>query len=212
VRFRELSIPGAFVVEGDPRRDNRGSFARTFCAKEFAERGLDVRVAQCNVSRTPNKGTIRGLHFQKAPHEENKLVRCVKGKVWDVIVDLREDSPGFGKWEAIVLHEDADRAMYIPAGVAHGFQTMSEEVLMSYQMSTAYAPESATGVRWDDPYFGISWPLPNPTISARDRDFPLFVSSRDSGLSLPPAVVPCSIRPISFAGASLPPQSFRKAS
>lgn len=214
MRFRELSIPGAFVIEGDPRRDNRGSFARTFCAREFRERGLDVRVAQCNVSRTANKGTIRGMHFQRAPHEEAKLIRCLKGKVWDVLLDLREDSSGFGRWEAIVLHEDSDRAMYVPAGVAHGFQTMSDEVLLHYQMSLPYAPEASTGVRWDDPYFGISWPLPNATISAKDRNFPLYVSSRDSGLSLP-AAARCSIRPINFSGATRsirPPESLRVAS
>ncbi len=182
MRFRELSIPGAFVVEGDPRRDGRGSFARAFCAREFAERGLDVRVSQCSVSRTAQKATIRGMHYQRPPHEEAKLVRCLAGKVWDVILDLREGSPAFGRWEGIMLSEDADRAMYIPPGVAHGFQTMTEDVVLYYQMSAPHALEASAGVRWDDPYFGISWPIPNPVLSPRDRELPLYRAARDSGL------------------------------
>ncbi len=182
MRFRETSIKGAYVVEAEPRRDGRGSQTRAYCSRSFAERGLDARVSQCSVSRTAKRSTIRGMHLARAPFEEAKLVRCLTGKIFDVILDLREDSSTFGRWEGFILREDDDRSIYVPNGVAHGFQTLSNDVVMYYQMTTAVSPECSWGVRFDDPYFGISWPLPNPIVSQRDRDFAFFRPTRDSGI------------------------------
>ena len=174
MRFTATPLSGAFVIELDLLEDERGSFARSFCARGFEANGLDGRVVQCNVSFNRRLGTLRGMHFQAKPHEEAKLVRCTRGAALDVIVDLREDSPTHLQWFAAELTAENRRAMYVPVGFAHGFQTLVDDTELFYQMSEFYYPELARGVRWDDPAFGIRWPLENPVLSPRDRSYPLL--------------------------------------
>ena len=170
--FTETAIEGAFLIEPERLEDERGFFARTFCQREFAARGLSTRLAQCSVSFNRRTGTVRGMHYSVAPHAEEKLVRCTRGRVFDVLLDLRPDSPTFRRWTAVTLAADDHRMVYVPAGVAHGFQTLEPESEVFYQMSEFYAPECARGVRWDDPAFGIEWPPAERTISERDRRYP----------------------------------------
>jgi dTDP-4-dehydrorhamnose 3,5-epimerase len=174
MKFTPQSIPGAFVVEGVGHSDERGTFSRAFCGQLFEAQGLDPRVAQTSVSRTHRRGTIRGMHWQAAPFEEAKLVRCLAGEVWDVMLDLRPTSPLFGCWQAVLLQAHGERAVYIPAGVAHGFQTQTPDVILYYQMSVPFAPEASRGVRFDDPDLAIAWPLPEPLVSPKDRALPLW--------------------------------------
>lgn len=172
--FRPLGLPGAFVVEPEPVVDERGFFARTWCRREFEARGLRADLAQCSVSFSTHRGTLRGLHYQVGPHAEAKLVRCTRGAVWDVIVDLRPDSPTFTAHRAVVLDDAARRMVYVPEGVAHGFLTLADDTEVFYQISAFHHPEAARGVRWDDPAFSIAWPEPPRVISERDRRFPDF--------------------------------------
>lgn len=172
--FLDTAIPGVFVLETEPMVDERGLFARVYCAEEFARRELCTTYAQCSVSCNTSAGSLRGMHYQAAPHGEVKLVRCTAGVIFDVVLDLREDSPAFLRWEAVVLSAENRRQLYIPEGVAHGFQTMADETEVFYQISTPFRPEAARGVRWDDPAFGISWPDAPSVISERDRSFPDF--------------------------------------
>ena len=167
-------LAGAYVVELDRLEDERGFFARTFCAEEFRRAGLVPAVSQCSVSFNKRRGTLRGLHYQAAPHEETKLVRCTQGAVWDVIVDLREGSATRCRWHAVELSAENRRAFYIPAGFAHGFQTLREDSELLYMMDVPYHGPSARGVAWDDPAFGIQWPLAEPFMSDRDRAFEPF--------------------------------------
>ena len=169
--FSETAVPGAFVVEPERLEDERGFFARIWCAREFAERGLDARLAQCSVSVSERKGTLRGLHYQAAPHAETKLVRCTRGAIYDVIVDLRVESPAFLRHVALELSAADRRMLYVPEGVAHGFQTLADDTEVFYQISEFHHPESARGVRWDDPACAISWPLA-VTVSPRDAAWP----------------------------------------
>jgi dTDP-4-dehydrorhamnose 3,5-epimerase len=176
VRLRETPIPGAWVVEPDLLGDERGWFARTFDAALLAERGIEFEVVQANASFNAQAGTLRGLHLQAEPHGEPKLVRCVRGAIWDVAVDLRRDSPAFRRWHAVELTADNRLAYLLPSGVAHGFQTLTADCEVHYLMGHRHVPEAATGVRWDDPAFAIEWP-PAPagrTISGRDRAYPDF--------------------------------------
>jgi dTDP-4-dehydrorhamnose 3,5-epimerase len=173
VKFAETPLAGAFVVEIEPLKDERGLFARSFCRKEFEAHGLDPAVAQCNVSHNVKRGTLRGLHYQAPPYEEAKLVRCTRGAIWDVIVDLREGSKTRLQWFAAELSADNHRALYVPRGFAHGFQTLADDSEVFYQMSEFYRPDGARGIRWNDPSIGIRWPLAEPILSARDRDLPL---------------------------------------
>jgi dTDP-4-dehydrorhamnose 3,5-epimerase len=175
--FQETSLPGAFVIEPERFEDERGFFARTWCRREFAQRGLSVELAQCNTSFNTKKGTLRGMHFQVAPHAEIKLVRCTRGAIYDAIIDLRPDSPAYRRWFAVELTAENLRQLYIPAGFAHGFQTLADGSEVFYQMSEFYHPDSARGVRWDDPALGIIWPLPVSVISPRDRTYPLLETS-----------------------------------
>jgi len=172
--FTETPIKDAWLVEVKRLEDERGFFARSFCRQEFQERGLDPRLAQSNVSFNAKRGTLRGLHYQAAPHEEAKLVRCTQGAIWDVVVDLRRESPSFKRWHGVELTAENRRALYVPGGCAHGFQTLSDDAEILYLMSEFYHPESARGLPWDDPAFGIRWPLADPILSARDRDFAPF--------------------------------------
>lgn len=175
VTFTETKLKGAFVIEPERLEDERGFFARTWCQKEFQEHGLNSRLRQCNISYNKKKGTLRGMHYQVAPHEEAKLIRCTQGAIYDVIVDLRRDLPTFMHYAAVILTEDNRKALYVPEGLAHGFQTLTDDTEVLYQMSEFYAPECSRGVRWDDPAFVIEWPPANRTISERDRSYPDFI-------------------------------------
>lgn len=172
--FRELNLPGAFVLEPERIEDERGFFARAFCREELAAHGLDPTVAQCSLSFNRRRGTLRGMHYQAAPAEEAKLVRCVRGAIHDVIIDVRPASPTLGRHAAARLDADNRLALYVPPGFAHGFQTLEDDTELYYQMSAAYAPEHARGFRHDDPELGIAWPLPVSVISERDRTLPRF--------------------------------------
>jgi dTDP-4-dehydrorhamnose 3,5-epimerase len=173
----QTPIDGAWVVAPEPIEDERGLFARTFCAEEFAARGLDVRVAQCNTSFNARAGTLRGLHYQADPHGEAKLVRCTQGAIYDVAVDLRPGSPSFRRWFGVELTAATRHAFFIPEGCAHGFQTLQDASEVLYQMSTPYVPGAGRGVRWDDPAFGVTWPEPpagGRTMADRDAAYPDF--------------------------------------
>ena len=172
MKFLPTPLAGAYLIELEQLDDERGFFARSFCQNEFRAHGLDPVVAQCNVSFNRKRGTLRGLHYQAEPHAEAKLVRCTRGAVWDVIVDFRKGSPTWRKWHAVELTAENRRALYIPKGFAHGFQTLEDDSEVLYQMSEFYHPESARGVRWDDRTLAIRWPIKDAVISPRDRAFP----------------------------------------
>lgn len=172
MKFTPASLPGAWLIEPEPREDERGWFARSWCAREFAEHGLDSSLAQCNISFNRSRGTLRGMHFQKPPHTEAKLVRCTAGAIFDVIIDLRQESPAYLQWAGYELSSSNHYMLYIPAGLAHGFQILTDEAEVFYQMSEFYYPGSGSGVRWNDPAFGIEWPLPVDQISDQDRNWP----------------------------------------
>ncbi len=167
-----LAIPGAFLVEIEPHSDDRGFFARTFCAHEFEAAGLESRFVQTSLSFNPRRGTLRGLHFQAAPHGEAKIVRSVRGTIHDLLVDLRPDSPEFRRPVAVELAADRRNAVYVPSGVAHGFLTLTDDCEVHYAMSEFFVAEAARGVRWDDPAFGIVLPEPVRVISERDSGYP----------------------------------------
>jgi dTDP-4-dehydrorhamnose 3,5-epimerase len=179
VNVVHTELPGMVVVELEPLSDERGSFARTFDAELFAAQGLDPRVAQCNTSYNARAGTLRGLHYQLAPHEEGKLVRCTRGRIFDVAVDLRPDSPAHRRWVGLELDGEGVLSVFIPAGCAHGFQTLLDGSEVHYQMTAPYDPRAARGVRWDDPAFAIRWPEPpgpERIVAARDRAFPDYTA------------------------------------
>lgn len=172
--FKETPLAGAFVLEAERIEDERGFFARSYSREEFAVHGLDPEIAQCSISYNHRRGTLRGMHFQTAPFEEVKLVRCTRGSIWDVIVDIRTGSPTRGQCFAVVLSAEARNALYIPKGFAHGFITLEDAAEVFYQISASYSAEHARGYRWDDPTFAIPWPEPATVISERDRNLPLF--------------------------------------
>jgi dTDP-4-dehydrorhamnose 3,5-epimerase len=172
MRFVETPLAGLLVVEIEPIADERGFFARSYCDRTFREAGLNSDWPQTNVSRNLRRGTLRGLHYQRPPHEEVKLVRCTRGGMFDVAVDLRADSASRGRWHAVELTEDNHRALYLPAGFAHGFQSLVDGTEVLYQMGAEYHAELAGGVRWNDPTLAIDWPIETPAISARDAALP----------------------------------------
>ncbi|HEX8843687.1 MAG TPA: dTDP-4-dehydrorhamnose 3,5-epimerase [Pyrinomonadaceae bacterium] len=175
MRFTETKLKGAFILDPERFEDERGFFARTWSPREFAEHGLDAALAECNISFNTRKDTLRGMHFQRTPHEQAKLVRCTAGAIHDVIIDLRPASPTFKQWVGVELTAENRLMLYVPEGFAHGFQTLEDGSEVFYQMSSPYVPESASGVRWDDPAFGIEWPpAPERIINARDRQYPDF--------------------------------------
>jgi dTDP-4-dehydrorhamnose 3,5-epimerase len=174
MQFHEVGIAGAYLIEPERVVDERGFFARTWCRQEFAERGLDTSVFQSGVAYNRRRGTLRGLHFQVAPYEETKLVRCTRGAIYDVLLDLRSDSATFGRWHAVELTAENRHELHIPRGVAHGYLTLCDDCEIFYQISAAYQPSAAGGVRWDDPAFGIEWPDDPQIISERDASFPLW--------------------------------------
>jgi dTDP-4-dehydrorhamnose 3,5-epimerase len=175
VKFAATALAGAFIIDIERLPDERGFFARTFCRDEFAAHGLRTEFVQCNTSFNERRGTLRGMHFQREPHAEAKLVRCTRGAIHDVIVDLRPESATYCRWVAVELSADNERMLYVPEGVAHGFQTLADASEVFYQMAAMYRPESAAGVRWNDPAFAIRWPLPDPVVSARDAGYGDFV-------------------------------------
>ncbi len=174
MKFTETKIAGVFVIELERHEDDRGWFARAWCREEFSAHGLPTDLAQTNLSHNTQLGTVRGMHFQTAPHAEVKLVRCVAGVVHDVALDLRSESATFKQSFATELSADNGRAVFLPKGIAHGFQTLTDDSTLFYQMSAPYAPESASGVRWDDAAFQIEWPIAEAIVCDRDAAFPDF--------------------------------------
>ncbi len=172
--FAETNLKGAFLVEPEKIDDERGFFARTFCQEEFKAHGLNPRFVQCNISFSKKRGTLRGMHYQLPPQAEAKLVRCARGSIYDVIIDLRSDSSTFKQWIAVELTAEDRRMLYIPGMFAHGLMTLEDDTEVFYQMSQFYKPESAQGIRWDDPSFGIKWPQPPTIMSKKDRAYPDF--------------------------------------
>ncbi len=190
--FKETTIKGVYTIDLERRADERGYFARTYCREEFARRGIACDIVQSSISCNPKRGTFRGMHYQRKPYAEKKLVSCMQGAVYDVVVDLRPDSPTHRRWLAVVLSlsdfafsshvsplTSHASGIFIPEGCAHGFQTLTDDALVLYQMSEFYHPESAAGVRWDDPAFGIRWPFPPAVVSEKDRSYE-FVIPADS--------------------------------
>jgi dTDP-4-dehydrorhamnose 3,5-epimerase len=174
MKFAETRLKGAFIIEPERQEDERGFFARTWCKEEFKRNGLNSRLVQCSISFNKKKGTLRGMHYQVEPHQEAKLVRCTRGSIYDVIIDLRPGSDTFKQWLAVELTSESRKMLYAPEGFAHGFQTLGDNTEVFYQMSELYRPEGAKGVRWDDPAFGILWPEADRIISDRDIAFPDF--------------------------------------
>ena len=173
--FEESSLPGAYVIGLERREDDRGFFARTFCANEFADRGLETGLVQANMSWNPKQGTLRGMHFQRPPHAEVKVIRATRGAIYDVIIDLREDSPTYKRWFGVELTEGNRTALYVPKGFAHGCQTLVPDTEVHYLVTEFYTPDAEGGVRWDDPAFGVEWPDPvNALLSPKDAAWPDF--------------------------------------
>lgn len=176
MRFNPIGLQDAWLIALDPARDRRGFFARTFCVNEFRARGLETHFPQHSLSCSYSKGTLRGMHFQRAPYCETKLVRCLNGAIWDVIIDLRPDSRTFRQWRGFELTAENQHQLYIPKGFAHGFQALSDNAQVNYLISELYVPDAASGVRYDDPAFAIAWPLPVSVISEKDLQWPRFLS------------------------------------
>jgi dTDP-4-dehydrorhamnose 3,5-epimerase len=187
MRFVETALAGAYVIELELREDDRGFNARTWCEREFREQGLTARLAQANVIFNRDKGTLRGMHYQVAPHAESKLFRVTRGAIHDVIIDLRPDSPTYEEWAAFELTQDSYRMLYVPESFAQGFQTLEDDTEVVYQVSERYAPEFERGIRHDDPAFAIEWPLEVEVISEKDAHWPDY--QRMSGFNEKPTTV-----------------------
>jgi dTDP-4-dehydrorhamnose 3,5-epimerase len=172
--FEPLPLPGAYRISLEPRIDDRGFFARRFCVAEFAARGLHTEFVQRSISFNNRRGTVRGLHYQTPPHSETKLVCCTRGCAFHVIVDIRQSSSSYGRWHAERLSADNRFILYIPEGFAHGFQTLEDNTELDYEISPAYIPDAASGIRWDDPRLGIAWPVTTMILSDRDRNLPFL--------------------------------------
>ncbi len=179
--FKEIPFPGVYIIEIEPMCDERGFFARSYCRREFEAHGLNPDLVQCSISFNRKKGTLRGMHYQAPPHEEAKIVRCITGAIYDVVIDLRPGSPAYKRWYALELRSsgppeapDRYRMLYVPEGFAHGYQTLEDNTELLYQIAEYYHPETARGIRWNDAAFQIPWPLPNPVMSEKDRNYPDF--------------------------------------
>ena len=183
MRIVDLPVEGARRIEPDFHRDDRGGFARAWCRKEFSEAGIELDFVQANVARTAEAGVVRGLHYQVEPHAEAKLLRCTRGAVFDVIVDVRPDSETYLEWVGVELDAEGASQVLVPAGCAHGYQTLREDCEVFYLVSAYYAPEAERGIRWDDPAFGVDWPRAATSVSPKDRGWPPFRAeeSRASG-------------------------------
>jgi dTDP-4-dehydrorhamnose 3,5-epimerase len=175
MRFVSLEINGLFLIEPEANYDHRGFFARTYCRDTFLQKGLQADFDQCSISFNLKRGTVRGLHFQKEPFSEVKLIRCLSGAVFDVVVDLRIQSNTYLKWVGVELTANHRKQLYVPKGCAHGFQTLCDDTEVFYQISQKHVPESASGVRFDDPLFGIQWPIPEKNLSERDKNFVNYI-------------------------------------
>jgi dTDP-4-dehydrorhamnose 3,5-epimerase len=174
LKFTETKLKGTYIIEPELLTDERGFFARSWCQKEFTERGLNPNLVQCNISFNLKKGTLRGMHYQTKPYEEAKLVRCTTGAIHDVIIDLRPESSTFKQWVAVELTAENRKMLYIPEGIAHGFQTLVDNTEVFYQMSEFYHPDLARGIRWNDPELSLEWPLKEFIISEKDTSYPLL--------------------------------------
>jgi dTDP-4-dehydrorhamnose 3,5-epimerase len=174
--FHETSLQDVWLLDLERRGDQRGFFARTMCVDEFAAHGMATEFLQQSLSVSAQRGTLRGMHFQHMPYAEVKLVRCLRGAIVDIIIDLRPESPSFEKWAAFELNEENKRQLYVPKGFAHGFQTLTDDVEISYLITSKYAPAHASGVRYNDPAFNIVWPLPITVMSDKDKNWPVWVS------------------------------------
>jgi dTDP-4-dehydrorhamnose 3,5-epimerase len=174
MQFTPSRIPGAWVIDIAPIHDHRGFFAMTWLPEEFIKRGIDPALAQCNLAFNHKRGTLRGMHFQKAPHGQAKIVRATRGALLDVIIDLRPASSTYRQWDAVELTADTRRMLYMPEGIAHGYLTLTDDVEAYYHASTPWVPQSESGVRWNDPAFGITWPFEPVVISEKDRNWPLL--------------------------------------
>lgn len=173
MKFIELKLTGAFIIELEYIEDERGFFARSYCVEEFEKKGLISKIHQCNISYNHSKGTLRGMHYQIGEKSEVKIVRCTRGKIFDVIVDLRPHSPTYKKWQELELSSENHKMLYIPQGFAHGFQTLEDSSEVFYQMSESFSPAHARGIRWNDPLFNIQWPFSTPSIiSSKDQQYP----------------------------------------
>lgn len=175
MKFTPTKLESAFIIDLERREDSRGWFARTYCAREFEAHGLPTHMVQTNMSLTRKAGTLRGMHYQMAPDAEDKLVRCVQGRIWDAIVDIRPQSPTYCQWIGVELSEENGRMLLVPKGFAHGFVTLSDDAAVTYQVSAFYSPQSERGARWNDPAFGIEWPVDVLDLSDKDRNWPDFV-------------------------------------
>jgi dTDP-4-dehydrorhamnose 3,5-epimerase len=173
--FTELPLQGAHVIELEPRQDERGFFARGFCVNEFKQHGLKTEIVQANLSHNVRRGTVRGMHYQRAPFAEVKMVRCVNGAIFDAIIDLRPDSPTYLKWAGVELSRDNRRLLYVPEGFAHGYQSLTDDSEVLYMVTQFYSPQHEAAVRWNDPRFGIAWPLGEVILSPKDAAHPDFV-------------------------------------
>lgn len=176
MQIQPTSLPGVFLIDSEKRGDSRGYLVRTYCEESFLNAGLNTRWIQSSITRSPILGTLRGMHFQEKPHAEIKLIRCITGAIWDCLVDVRPDSPTYGKWESFHLSEENSRSLYVPQGIAHGFLTLSAEVRLHYSMSAAYSPDHATGIHWNDPDVAIQWPETPVVISEKDQTLPRLSS------------------------------------
>lgn len=175
MKFKELTLKGAYLIELEPFCDERGTFTRQFCKKEFEQNGISFEICQCNISKNYKKGTLRGLHFQKTPYLESKIVSCLKGAFFDVIVDLRHDSETYLKWESVELLENDNKLLFIPENFAHGFQTLEDDTTLYYQLGNYFVSEYYSGIRWNDTKIGIKWPeCSNRTINERDNSYELL--------------------------------------
>lgn len=176
MKFTETKLKGAFIIELEKREDSRGFFARTFCANEFEEHGLVNRIVQTNMSRTLKKGTLRGMHYQIPPHQETKLVRCTQGAIYDVIIDLRSESPTFKQWIGVELSAENHKMLFVPRDFAHGFVTLTDNVEVTYEVSEFYTPNSESGIRFNDPEINIKWPITITDTSEKDANWPDYTS------------------------------------
>ena len=174
MNFKEIELKGAFLINLQKNDDDRGFFARSFCREEFKKAGIDFNIVQSNISYNKKKGILRGLHYQSAPHEEAKLISCPRGAICDVVIDLRRDSSTYCEWFALELSDRNYLSLYIPEGFAHGFQTLEDDTIVSYQMSEFYYPDLARGIRWDDRVFNIDWPITSCILSNKDANYPDF--------------------------------------
>jgi dTDP-4-dehydrorhamnose 3,5-epimerase len=173
--FKEIRLKGAFIIELEKIKDDRGFFSRAWCQEEFHAHGLDSNIAQCNLSFNAARGTLRGLHYQIAPYEETKVIRCTRGKIFDVIIDLRPKSPTYLQWTGIELSLENRKMVYVPENFAHGYLTLADNTEVFYQVSQFYSPGSESGIRWNDPSINIKWPeIPNLIISEKDKNWPYF--------------------------------------